>query len=42
MLLLLRRIGFCLGLLLAAFAARAQTINTDAVTRYWEITDGLR
>ncbi|MFC6222288.1 DUF5700 domain-containing putative Zn-dependent protease [Hymenobacter artigasi] len=42
MLLLLRRVGFCLGLLLTACAVRAQTINTDAVTRYWEITDGLR
>jgi hypothetical protein len=42
-LLLLRRLGFCLGLLLlAAFAGRAQTINVDAVTRYWQITDGLR
>ena len=34
---------FCrLGLLLAAFAGRAQTINVEAVTRYWQITDGLR
>ncbi|MBF9236012.1 hypothetical protein I2I05_01260 [Hymenobacter sp. BT683] len=31
-----------LGLLLAAGPARAQTINVDAVTRYWEITEGLR
>ncbi|OGX81013.1 hypothetical protein BEN48_07610 [Hymenobacter glacialis] len=29
-------------LLLAAGPAQAQTINVDAVTRYWEITDGLR
>jgi len=42
MLLLFRRLGFCLGLLLAAFAGRAQTINVDAVTRYWQITDALR
>ena len=42
MLFLLRRLGLCLGLLLAAFAGRAQTVNVDAVTRYWEITDGLR
>lgn len=42
MLLLLRRLGLCLGLLLAALVSRAQTINTDAVVRYWEITDGLR
>ena len=42
MLLLLRCLGFCLGLLLAAFAGRAQTINVEAVTRYWQITDGLR
>ena len=41
MLLILRRLGFGLGLL-AALAGRAQTINVDAVTRYWEITDGLR
>ena len=38
----LRRLGFCLGLLLAALAGRAQTINVDAVTRYWQITDALR
>ena len=31
-----------LCLLLSAGAGRAQTINVDAVTRYWEITDGLR
>jgi Putative zinc dependent peptidase (DUF5700) len=42
MLLLFRRLGFCLGLLLAALAGRAQTINVDAVTRYWQITDALR
>ena len=30
-----------LGLLLAG-PGRAQTVNVDAVTRYWEITDGLR
>lgn len=30
------------GLLLAAVAARAQTVNVDAVTHYWEITDALR
>ncbi|MET4074078.1 DUF5700 domain-containing putative Zn-dependent protease [Hymenobacter sp. UYCo722] len=43
MLLFLRRLGFGLGLLLVtAFAGRAQSINVDAVTRYWEITDGLR
>ena len=42
MLLLLRRLGFGLGLLLATMAGHAQTINVDAVTRYWEITDGLR
>jgi hypothetical protein len=29
-------------LLLTAGSGRAQTINVDAVTRYWEITDGLR
>ncbi|GAA4038941.1 hypothetical protein GCM10022409_25750 [Hymenobacter glaciei] len=29
-------------MLLAAGAARAQTINVEAVTRYWQITDGLR
>ena len=42
MLLLLRRLGFCLGLLLPALAGRAQTINVEAVTRYWQITDALR
>ena len=42
MLLLLRRLGFCLSLLLPAFAGRAQTINVEAVTRYWQITDALR
>ncbi|WP_262490375.1 hypothetical protein [Hymenobacter lapidarius] len=29
-------------LLLATSSAQAQTINVDAATRYWEITDGLR
>lgn len=38
----LYRLCFCAGLLLAAFAGRAQTINVDAVTRYWQITDALR
>lgn len=33
-------LGACL--LLAATTAQAQTVNVDAVTRYWEITDGLR
>ena len=42
MLLLLRRLGLCLSLLLFACAGQAQTINVAAVTRYWEITDGLR
>lgn len=38
-----RRFCFCVCLLLlVAGAGRAQTINVDAVTRYWEITDGLR
>ena len=38
-----RRFCFCVCLLLlVAGAGRAQTINIDAVTRYWEITDGLR
>ena len=31
-----------LVLLLATGPVQAQTINVDAVTRYWEITDGLR
>ncbi|MFD1467509.1 DUF5700 domain-containing putative Zn-dependent protease [Hymenobacter caeli] len=30
------------ALLLAAAPARAQTVNVEAVTRYWEITDALR
>lgn len=34
-------LGLCL-LLLASFGSRAQTINVDAATRYWEITDALR
>ena len=42
MLLLLRRLCCCAGLLFLASAGRAQTINVDAVTRYWEITDALR
>ena len=42
MLLFLRRLCFCAGLLLLAGAGRAQTINVEAVTRYWQITDGLR
>ncbi|TGE05327.1 DUF5700 domain-containing putative Zn-dependent protease [Hymenobacter fodinae] len=39
-----RRIASCLwllGLLMCA-SARAQTINTDAVTRFWQLTDELR
>ncbi|GAB3878711.1 hypothetical protein GCM10028824_41150 [Hymenobacter segetis] len=39
---LFRMLLACAGLLLTAGSGRAQTINTDAVTRYWEITDGLR
>ncbi|WP_055562295.1 DUF5700 domain-containing putative Zn-dependent protease [Hymenobacter sp. AT01-02] len=31
-----------LALLLLGLEASAQTINTDAVTRYWELTDALR
>ena len=37
-----RRLCCCAGLLLVAGLGRAQTINVDAVTRYWQITDGLR
>lgn len=43
MLLFLRSLDFGLGpLLVTAFAGQVQTINVDAVTGYWEITDGLR
>lgn len=42
MLLSFCRLGFCLGLLLATLAGRAQIINVEAVTRYWQITDALR
>ena len=42
MLLFLRRLRFCVGLLLLAGAGWAQTINVEAVTRYWQITDALR
>ena len=42
----LRFISFCFFLfglsLLLAGPGRAQTVNVDAVTRYWEITDRLR
>ena len=42
----LRSLSFCfffVGLsLLLAGPGRAQTVNVDAVTRYWEITDRLR
>ena len=37
-----RRSFFCACLLLAVNLGQAQTINVDAVTRYWQITDGLR
>lgn len=39
---LLHRWFLFAGLLLAAVPARAQTVNVEAVTRYWEITDALR
>jgi hypothetical protein len=39
---LFRRLFLLAGLLLAAGPGRAQTVNVDAVTRYWEITDALR
>ena len=37
-----RRLFLCACLLLATNPGRAQTINVEAVTRYWEITDALR
>ena len=40
--LLFRCFCLCACLLLITGAGRAQTINVDAVTRYWQITDGLR
>ncbi|WP_140467826.1 DUF5700 domain-containing putative Zn-dependent protease [Hymenobacter nivis] len=39
---LFRRLFLLAGLLLAAAPSWAQTVNVEAVTRYWEITDALR